>query len=59
MKNRELPKEIEIGIDELINDDDMSEAINEYLAKHYGFCTNGYCYGGSIIVKNIDWDTTE
>ncbi len=56
---KKLPQEIEIGIDELINDNDMSEAINEFLAKKYGFCTNSYCYGGSIVISNIDWDTTE
>lgn len=59
MKPSELPREIEVGIDELINDDDMSEAINEFLAKKYGFCNNGYCYGGSIVITNIDWDTEE
>lgn len=54
-----LPKKIEIGIDELGINDDIVEAINNYLANTYGFCNKGFTWGCSIIIDDIDWDTEE
>lgn len=56
---KQLPKTIEIGIEELNIDDEIVEAINNYLANTYGFCNKGFTYGCSIIINNIDWDTEE
>lgn len=54
---KKLPNSIEIGIDELGINDDIVEAINDYLANTYGFCNKGFTWGCSIIIDNIDWDT--
>ena len=54
-----LPSKVEIGIEELNLSDEVVEAINNYLADKYGYCNNGFSYGGSIIINDIDWDTKE
>lgn len=53
-----LPNEIDLTeADGFRVPDEMWDAINEYLADEYGFCTNSY--GLEIKVSGIDWDTEE
>ena len=49
-----LPKQVKIDITKI--NEDLSELINDYLAERYGYCTNSYCYSGTIVVNNIEWD---
>ena len=56
-----LPEELEVAIKDLdINtEEDIEEALSDYLSNEYGYCHLGYEYdfkGEVIHVYNIKWD---
>ena len=68
MHRNNLPKEIFIDYDKLDIDweepdeDEILDAISDYLSDEYGFCHDGFEYkdtGSCIHITNIKWDTTE
>jgi hypothetical protein len=52
---KKLPKRIILPVDFI--SEDLADNISEYLSDEYGFCHKGFEV--EIIVKNIEWDTTE
>ena len=57
--DKDLPNKVEIDLVDLTNIRDLIEAINEWLAREYGFATNDYNFSHTIVVKDIEWDTEE
>ncbi len=62
MAKSKLPSKVKVRLCDLMDnwfDDELNEAINNFLADKYGFCNNGYCLDDTITITNIDWDMEE
>jgi hypothetical protein len=68
MRRNNLPSEVFIEYDKLdvdweeCDEDELLDAISDYLSDEYGYCHDGFEYkntGSCICVTNIEWDTTD
>lgn len=54
-----LPNKVLIDLADIVDIGDLEEAINEWLAREYGFAVNDYIFSRTIVVEDIEWNEEE